>query len=131
MAVGPLAKVNARNAAEICGRFDIGDEARGLLKPEYSPGQFLDVLVEKKVYPAAIRFLAHALPKPEAVWWACCCAREAAGGKPQPAAAAALDAAEKWLANPNEDARRAAFPVAQAAGLSTAAGMAALAAYVS
>ncbi len=131
MSNGHLTRVSARTAAEVCDRFDIGDEARALLRPELSPDQYVSLLAEKQTFPAAIRFLAHALPKPEAVWWACSCARETAGPKPPPAAGAALEAAERWVANPTEDNRRAAMPAAQAAGLATAAGSAALAAFVS
>lgn len=131
MSNGTLARVSARTAAEVCGRFDIGEEARALLRPEHSPDQFIGLLTEKKNFPAAIRFLAHALPKPESVWWACLCVRETTGPTPLPFAKAALDAAERWLGNPTEDNRRAAMPAGQAAGLSTAAGAAALAAFVS
>jgi hypothetical protein len=131
MSNGTLARVTARTASEVCARFDIGDEARALLQPNHSPDQYIALLTEKKILPAALRFLAHALPKPESVWWACVCVRETAGATPLPAAKAALDAAEKWLGNPTEDNRRAAMPAAQAAGLATAAGSAALAVFVS
>ena len=40
-------------------------------------------------YTDAVRFLAHALPKREAVWWACLCVRKAAGANPPPPAQAA------------------------------------------
>jgi len=126
-----LSRVTARTAAEVCGRFDIGQEAKALLRPEHSPGQYLEVLKEKNRFPAAIQFLAFALPKPEAVWWACRCVREGAGSAPPPASVAAIQAAEKWVASPTDENRRAAMPVAQTAGLATAAGAAALAAFVS
>jgi hypothetical protein len=131
MAVGTLSRVGAKNAAEVCKRFDIGAPATALLKPEHTPDRYLDVLVEQKQWPAAIQFLAHAMPKPEAVWWTCLSARAAAGATPSPAIKAALDAAEKWLVDPSETNRQAAFPAAQAAGLATPAGSAALAAFIS
>lgn len=126
-----LSRVAAKTAAEVCGRFDIGEEARALLRPDLSPGDYLEILKGRDRFPAAIQFLAYALPKPEAVWWACKCVRESAGGSPTAAAAAALQAAEKWVTNPTDENRRAAMPAAQGAGLATAAGAAALAAYVS
>lgn len=131
MSSGTLARVTAKTAAEVCARFDIGEEARALLRPGLTPRQYVDVLAEKRSYPAAIRFLAHALPKREAVWWACSCARATAGPNPDPTAAAALQAAERWVVDPSEENRHAAMPAAQAAGLTTAAGSAALAAFVS
>jgi hypothetical protein len=131
MAVGTLSRVGGKTAAEICKRFDIGPEAAGVLKPDHSPDRFVDALMEKKQWAAAIRFLAHALPKGEAVWWACLSARAAAGSNAPPPARAALDAAERWLADPSESNRQATLPAAQAVGLATSAGTAAMAAYVS
>ena len=87
--------------------------------------------MEKALYPDAVRFIAHALPKREAVWWAWVCARRAAGENPPPKIKAALDATEKWIAQPNEDNRRLAMAAAQKAELGTAAGCAGLAAFFS
>ena len=61
--------------------------------------------MEKAFYPDAVRFIAHALPKREAVWWGWVCARRSAGEKPPPKIKAALDATEKWIAQPTEDNR--------------------------
>ena len=56
----------------------------------------------------AMKLLAHALPKREAVWWACMCARAVPdAGLPAPDAAA-IEAAEAWVRRPDEPARRAA-----------------------
>jgi hypothetical protein len=87
--------------------------------------------MEKTLYPDAVRFIAHALPKREAVWWGWVCARRAAGENPPPKIKAALDATEKWIAQPNEDNRRSAMAAAQKAELGTAAGCAGLAAFFS
>jgi hypothetical protein len=118
-------------ASEVCARFDIGEEARKLLRADLTPSQYLELLGEQQHVPAAIRFLAHALPKREAVWWACACAREAAGPNPPAPAAAALKAAENWVANPTDENRRAAMPAAQAAGIASLSGTVAMAAFVS
>jgi len=127
MTARELARIGARTALEVCQRFDIGDDARKYLKPEASPLQYLEVLKGKKLYSAAVQFLAHALPKQEAVWWTCVCAR-GAGTEP---GSAALRAAEAWVADPSEKNRRAAQPAALADGVHTAAGCAAMAAFVS
>jgi hypothetical protein len=77
----------------------------------------------------ALRLLAHALPKREAVWWACMCARAV----PDPAAkqedAAALDAAELWVRRPDELNRRAAMAAAEKAGFRSTEAWAAVAAF--
>jgi hypothetical protein len=124
-----LAWVSAKTAAEVCRHFTLGEEAWKLLRPELSPRQYLDLLTGRQQVTDAVRFLAHALPKREAVWWACLCARQVSGGGPPAKEAAALQAAEKWAADPSEDNRRAALPAAEAAELATPAGCAAMAAF--
>jgi hypothetical protein len=129
---GTLSKISAATASEVCACFTPGDEARALLRDGLTPGQFLDVLVQAQHFPDAVAFLAHALPKREAVWWACRCARQAAAAAPlTPPADAALQAAEAWVADPAEPNRRKAHAAAEAAQLSTPAGCAALAAFLS
>jgi hypothetical protein len=110
---------------------ELGEEAMALVRPEMHPLDFVALLMEKALYPDAVRFIAHALPKREAVWWGWVCARRAAGDNPQPKIKAALDATEKWIAQPSEENRRGAMAAAQAAELSTAAGCAGLAAFFS
>ncbi len=129
MSNSTLAKVSAGTAAEIVRHFPLGEAARKLLRPEYTPSQYLAALMEQQLDLDAIRFLAYALPKREAVWWACACARRAHGTAPPAAAAAALQAAEKWTADPSEDNRRAAQSASEAVGLSDPAGCAAAAAF--
>jgi hypothetical protein len=102
-----------------------------LVRPEMHPLDFVALLMEKALYPDAVRFIAHALPKREAVWWGWVCARRAAGDNPQPKIKAVLDATEKWIAQPSEDNRRSAMAAAQKAELGTAAGCAGLAAFFS
>lgn len=87
--------------------------------------------IEGALYPDAVRFIAHALPRREAVWWAWVCARRAAGENPRPKIKAALDATERWIAQPTDDNRRSAMGAAEKAELGTAAGCAGLAAFFS
>src|SRR5262245_44734732 len=94
------------------------------------PREALDLL-EQEQYPRAVRLLAEALPKREAVWWACQCVRHAGGPELATLAVAALRAAEQWAADPSEDNRRAAYTAAQPVGFGTPAGCAALAAFLS
>jgi hypothetical protein len=129
MAPPTLSKVSAKTAAEVCKRFPLGDDAKKLLRDDHTPRQFLDILLAQKQNVDAVRLLAHALPKPEAVWWACLCARHVAGANPPPKVAAALQAAEKWIADPSEDNRRAANVAAEAVEMGTPAGCAAVAAF--
>jgi hypothetical protein len=124
-----LAKITAKTAAEVCKHFSLGEEAKKLLREGQTPAQFLDTLIEKQQFPDAVRFLAHALPKREAVWWACMCTRAVAGSSVPPKIAAALACAEKWVVDPSEENRRASMPAAEGAEFKTPAGCAAVAAF--
>jgi hypothetical protein len=122
---------NAKTVADICAAAELGDEAIALVSPDLKPRAFLDLLMDKEQFPDAVRFLAHCLPKREAVWWSWVCARRFCGPEPAPKFKTALDATEKWIAQPNDDNRRVAMKAAEFAGLGTPAGCAGLAAFMS
>lgn len=110
---------------------ELGDEAMALMKPELHPLDYVAKLMEKQFYPDAVRFVAHALPKREAVWWAWISARRGSGENPPPKIKASLEATERWIAQPTDENRRAAKEAADIAKLGTAAGCAGLAAFFS
>jgi hypothetical protein len=110
---------------------ELGEQAAALVRPDLPPAGFISLLLEQQLFPDAVRFLAHALPKREAVWWAWICAKRSAGENPKPAIRAALDATEQWIAQPTEAHRRAAKAAADEAGMGVAAGCAGLAAFFS
>ena len=122
MATGPLKKITAKNAREICGQFEMSAEAKALLDDQISPHGFLDLLIEKGHFTDAIRMLALALPKREAVWWAATCVRATLPADAPPAALEALKAAETWVSKPTEENRWAAKERAERAGLDKPAG---------
>src|ERR1043166_8813697 len=119
--MGTLEQANSQTAA-ICQIAELGPDAMALMQPDQKPPEFVSILMENKLYPDAVRFLAHALPKREAVWWGWMSARRAAGDHPTPKIKAALEATEEWIAQPSEENRRAAHAAAQVAEFSTAAG---------
>ena len=127
---GTSAQINSKTAA-ISTVAELGEEAMALVRPDLHPLEFVALLMEKALFPDAVRFVAHALPRREAVWWGWVCARRAAGDNPQRKIQAALDATEKWIAHPSEDNRRSAMAAAQKAELGTAVGCAGLAAFFS
>jgi len=127
---GRPAPIHSKTVA-ISAAAELGEEAMALLRPDLHPLDFVALLMEKALFPDAVRFVAHALPKREAVWWGWVCARRAAGEGPPPKIKAALDATERWIAQPNEDNRRLAMAAAEKAELGTAAGCAGLAAFFS
>ena len=125
----PAPKPPVRTAVEIAKLFALGDEPKKLLRDGLNPRQYLDVLLEKQYYVDAVRFLAHTLPKREAIWWACRCVRSVAGTSGSGPQTAALQATERWVTDPSEANRREAQDAAEAAGMGTPAGCAAMAAF--
>lgn len=137
---GKFVRVVAEKAAEIAARFELGEDAQKLLSQDSAPKQYFDLLAEKQLFPDAVRFLAYALPKREAVYWACLCARRVTGPAttdttPEPPAkakaSAALEAALRWVFHPTEENRRAAEAAAKDEGVKSPAGCAAIAAFFS
>jgi len=119
-----------KTAVEICEYSAPSDEARALLRDGEAARSFLDQLIARRLHPDAVRFLAHWLPKREAVWWGILCARDGMGADVPPSIEAALQTAERWVRDPTEENRRATMPAAEAAKLGSPAGCAALAAFL-
>jgi hypothetical protein len=118
-----MSKPPTKTAAEVCKGLPLEKEALGLLEERMLPRPYLDLLIEKKQYPDAARFMAAAMPRGEAIWWGCLCARQVYGPEPPAPAQVALTATEKWLADPTDDNRMAAFAAAEAAEFNNPAGL--------
>jgi hypothetical protein len=124
----PLVKVAAATASEICGRLYLDKAVLGLLRPEMSPREFVDALVEAKQYLAAIDFIAHALPSREAIWWGCLSFQRTCGDKLEPWERRAFRITVQWVLQPDEANRAAAKQPADVLGPASAAGCLAAAA---
>lgn len=118
-----------KKPGEICALFALSDEGRAALDPALAPHDFVGRLCAGELFPDAVRFLAHGLPKREAVWWACLAARAALAADAPPAQIEAVTAAEAWVYKPEEENRRAAMARAEAAGFDNPASWAAVAAF--
>jgi hypothetical protein len=116
-------------AEEIASRFETSAEAKAVLTPGIGASEFVTALVEKELWSDAVGFVGQWLDKRGAVSWACLASREALGEAPPPKERAALEAAEKWLAAPDEPSRRACEAAAEALGYRSAPAMAAAAAF--
>lgn len=114
---------------ELCARFKPSPEARAILQPDMLPRVYLRALVDADLMSDSVYFLAHWLPKQQAVWWGCLCLWERNRPAPDEATAAALQAALRWVQDPTEENRRAAETASEKAGTDTAAGILALAAF--
>jgi hypothetical protein len=128
----PAATWPVRGTAALCAAAEVSEDAAALLAESTAePAQrvFVASLVERQLFADAVAFLAHALPRREAVWWAWVCARKASGPKPPPKIQAALDATERWIVQPTDENRRQAMLLGEAADFGTPAGAAALGAF--
>lgn len=105
----PFVKIESRKVADVCRKFDLNEEAKTLLNNESTPEQFVERLVRSKFHSDAVRFLAYALPKREAVWWACKCVRSVPACFDDEIAIQALLTAETWVRNPGQASRQAAL----------------------
>lgn len=107
----------------------ISEQARSLVTPTHNVSQCVDLLRRNGLASDAIQVLAHWLPRRAGVSWTCRCVRavlgEPRGGPPD----AALEAAERWAAEPSEEHRRAASAAAETANYETPGACAALAAF--
>lgn len=123
-----LALVEAGTAAEVCEKSVLSNDAIELLAEDMAPERFLEALIEAELLPDAIKFLAQALPKREAVAWARDCSREAIAAALSELDELCLDAVDRWLAEPSDENRRAAMDLADKAGYRSPASMTAAAA---
>ena len=116
---------------DLCERAKVGEEAKALLKDGFTPRQFLELLIGKELFLDAIRFLAYALPKREAVGWGCLCVRHSLGTQDALKISEVHVAAERWVSNPDEENRRAAKIAVDKEGLESPSACLALAAFFS
>jgi hypothetical protein len=125
----PLVRIAARRPKEVCATLQIDEYSRALLEADPSPSRFLTALIERAYSADAVAYLAHALPKADAVSWACQCVRMVLGDQPPIVAVKALAAAETWAREPGADSSRAAGAAAVESPNDRGARLAALAAF--
>src|SRR5437867_5930132 len=123
--------MNQKPAVEVCRQFFLGDVAKKLLTDRLTAEQFLQLLIENKQYIDAVRVLAYALSTRQAIVWASFCARHYSEANPSEESLTALEAVDKWLAEPDDDKRRETMNAAKLARFDTPAGSAALAVFFS
>lgn len=129
MEIGLLPKIRFARATEAVAGLELDPEAKALLAPGATPAVFVKALIDAGMLVDAIRLMAIALPRREAVWWACLNARGTLTADSPPGETAALEAAEAWVYRPTEENRRACFAPAEALKFETPAAYAALAAF--
>lgn len=123
-----LIKIKSCPARELAARCDLSDDARALLHDDPVAPVFINRLAAANQHLDAIHFMAHALPKREAVWWACLCVRSTLGQTASPDIVKALTTAEQWVYKPTDANGQLAMTAAEATDFSAPASWAAVAA---
>jgi hypothetical protein len=131
MADAQPATKSDRTLRDLCEQAKLGEEAKALLKDGHTPQQFLELLIGKKLFQDAIRLVAFALPKREAVGWGCLCVRHSLGTDDASKISETQVAAEGWVSNPEDGNRWAAKGAADKEGLESPSALLALAAFFS
>ncbi|MGE0384758.1 MAG: hypothetical protein AB7Q97_08520 [Gammaproteobacteria bacterium] len=109
----PLVRIAGRRPMDVCAELELDDAARALLTDTLQPAPFLTALIQGEMFTDAVAYLAHALPKPDAVAWACVCVRTALGTAPVDGhIASQIAAAEAWAMQPSARNSRGAEKVA-------------------
>ena len=97
------------DAAAICSAAGFPEGSLEGADADRTPSEYFDQLVSQEQYVKAVQFLAHALPKRAAVWWGCLCVWHVARPEPPELVATVLRGALRWVLEPSEENRRAAW----------------------
>ena len=127
--MGALTKIDSRRVADVIEHTGLESASAKLMRGDLPVEQGIELLRSAGRIIDAIKLLAHALPKREAVWWACTCARALLGNGISLDDEQAIAKAEAWVYEPNDANARAAYGEAEPRGFQTPGGWAAVAAF--
>ncbi|WP_310497852.1 DUF6931 family protein [Sandarakinorhabdus sp.] len=123
----PWPRVKWTRAGQLAAIFDGLVELDGLT--EAPPQEAFSVLRQRDIHQAT-RFIAHCLPRLDAIAWAAGCLA-AMDNVTSARRLAARKAVSRWLAEPSDANRRLAYQAGEAASFATAEGAACLAVFLS
>jgi hypothetical protein len=104
-----MANTRFLTARDLYEAFPIAADDVGVEANDEGAIAFLQDLIEKQNWDAAISYCAYLLPRREAVWWGCQSVRALA--PPDNREAAALRIAEEWVHKPEEEQRLNALAI--------------------
>jgi hypothetical protein len=114
-----LTKLAGADFTTIIGRATLPAEAQAPLRGCADVADAIVRLEAAGFAVEAVRVLAHALPKREAVWWACMCATSTTPADLAEPDRQAKETAELWVRQQKDEQRRAAMAHAEASGFQT------------
>jgi hypothetical protein len=99
-------KIQVSSVADLIKHMDFTDEGSSqFVVPSDHPAITIDKLTKADLNVDAVRLLAHALPKREAVWWACLAVRQCLIEEGS-LESRAIAASEAWVRTPTEEYRQ-------------------------
>ena len=125
----PLVKIAGSSLETVRARVPLPAEATATIHDSADVAAAVDRLEAGGFLLEATRFVAHALPKREAVWWACMCAAHTAPADLPDADRRAREAAEDWVRQQGDKPRCAAWSLAEASGFGSPEAWTAVAAF--
>lgn len=124
-----MSRLRFETAAEVFEAFPaLASDIRVSPGPEELPLVYCGRLLAPETGAEAVRFLAHTLPRREAVWWAARSVRSLLGQAADTGGLKGVELAESWVREPDEPTRRAALEFGLAADQAAPGTWAALAA---
>jgi hypothetical protein len=125
----PLVKIAGSSLETVRTRVTRPAEATEAIRDSADVAAAVDRLESAGFLLEATRFVAHALPKREAVWWACMCATHTAPADLPDPDRKAREAAEDWVRQQGDKPRRGAWALAETSGFATPEAWCAVAAF--
>ena len=122
-----IKKFNTAEISSILSHLECPADLLTELQTAASDLAILQRLETERLYSEAVKFLAHGLPKREAIWWAYLVSEAAEKNSTDPQTQQALSTIEHWTREPNEARRRQAGVLGEALQYYTATSWAAMA----
>lgn len=115
-------------SSEELSSLDLSEDATALFMDGLNADEYVKKLASAGLFQDAVIYLGHTLPASECAAWSLSCVRQLAAG-PAGREQSALNAVERWLAEPTDEHRRTCKSAAEEAGLTTPAGCLAMAVF--
>ncbi|MFO0876206.1 MAG: hypothetical protein U0840_02445 [Gemmataceae bacterium] len=106
-----LSRLAAKTPAEVCTRAKMPAAALACLHERGTLRDYLEQLLQQKMFPEAERYLAFGLPPRDGIWWGSLALRHLQPTLAGPQATA-LHAVVNWVLQPDEKHRQAVEPFA-------------------
>lgn len=112
-------KIQDNTIENILQKYQPSKEILALVTPQMAPDEFLQLVVNKKLFSDAVAFLAHALPLRESIYWAFLTISFLQHKFKDPTSHKILVTVQSWFQNPDEQNRYLCGELAESLKLDT------------